>query len=207
MSHDAPVIHIVDDDPSVGLSIARLMESVGYRASSFVSGQEYLDSDDCGLAACVILDMRMPQVSGLQLQKELLHLYPETSVIFLTGYGTMPMIVNAIRAGAVDCLEKPFSESQLLESVNQAIVKYKLNRDKINEQAELNSRLKTLTPRECEVFALVVQGMPNKKIGSELFISEKTVKIHRSRVMEKMCADSLPALVRMADILNLSKGL
>ncbi|MCD6582320.1 MAG: response regulator transcription factor [Desulfuromusa sp.] len=201
MSHDVPVIHIVDDDPSVGLSIARLLESVGYRATAFPSGQEYLTSDDCGLASCVILDMRMPQMSGLQLQEELLRRYPEIAIVFLTGFGTIPMTVNAIRAGAVDCLEKPFSEPQLLESVNLAIAKYKLSCNKLHEQVELRNRLKSLTSREREVFALVVQGMTNKKIGIELFISEKTVKIHRGRVMEKMYADSLPALVRMADIL------
>lgn len=204
MSHIPFIIHIVDDDPSVGLAIARLLESFGYSASSFTSGQAYLSSDVCGQAACVILDMRMPQMSGLQLQEELLRRYPGTAVVFLTGYGTIPMTVNAIRAGAVDCLEKPFSEPQLLESVNLAIAKYTLSCGKRHEQSELNNRFKSLTSREREVFALVVQGKTNKKIGVELFISEKTVKIHRSRVIEKMCADSLPALVRMADILALS---
>lgn len=204
MSHDAPVIHIVDDDPSVGLSIERLLESVGYRAIYFPSGQAYLTSKDCGLASCVILDMRMPQMSGLQLQEELLRRYPEITVIFLTGFGTIPMTVNAIRSGAVDCLEKPFAEHQLLESVNRAIAKYKLNCDKRHEQVALKNRFDSLTSREREVFSLVVQGKTNKKIGVELFISEKTVKIHRGRVMEKMCADSLPALVRMADLLALS---
>jgi len=202
MSKNSPVIHIVDDDVSVGLSIARLLESVGYLATSFPSGQAYLTSDVCGLASCVILDMRMPQMSGLQLQEELLRRNPEIAVVFLTGFGTIPMTVNAIRAGAIDCLEKPFSEHQLLESVNLAIAKYTLSCNKLREQVELKNRLKSLTSREREVFALVVQGKPNKQIGVELFISEKTVKIHRGRVMEKMCADSLLALVRMADLLT-----
>lgn len=201
MSSNAPVIHIVDDDSSVGLSIERLLESVGYRATFFPSGQAYLTSKDCGLASCVILDMRMPHMSGLQLQEELSRRYPEIAIVFLTGYGTIPMTVNAIRAGAIDCLEKPFSEHQLLESVSRAIARYTLCCNKLYEQVELKNRLKSLTSREREVFALVVQGKPNKQIGVELFISEKTVKIHRGRVMEKMCADSLPALVRMADLL------
>ena len=204
MTPDALAIHIVDDDSSVGLSIIRLLESVGYQARYFPSGRTYLASEECGLASCVILDMCMPEMSGLQLQQELLHRYPEISVVFLTGYATIPMTVNAIRAGAVDCLEKPFSEHRLLESVNIAIAKYKLNRDKIHEQFDVKDRLTSLTSRERDVFALVVQGKPNKKIGVELFISEKTVKIHRGRVMEKMCADSLPSLVRMADLLALT---
>lgn len=204
MTPDALAIHIVDDDSSVGLSIVRLLESLGYQALYFSSGLTYLASEKCGLASCVILDMCMPEMSGLQLQQELLHRYPEISVVFLTGYATIPMTVNAIRAGAVDCLEKPFSEHRLLESVNIAIAKYKLNRDKIHEQFDVKDRLTSLTSRERDVFALVVQGKPNKKIGVELFISEKTVKIHRGRVMEKMCADSLPSLVRMADLLALT---
>ncbi|WP_291464902.1 response regulator [Desulfobacula sp.] len=204
MSNDAPMIHIVDDDPSVGLSISRLLESVGYQTNTFSSGKAYLASGDCGKASCVVLDMRMPQMSGLQLQKELLHRYPEITVVFLTGYGTIPMAVNAIRAGAVDCLEKPFPEHQLIESINRAIAQYEFNCDKLREKIKLQNRLQSLTPREREVFALVVQGKPNKLIGAELFISEKTVKIHRARVIEKMCADSLPALVRMADLLSIS---
>jgi len=204
MTNDALAIHIIDDDSSVGLSIVRLLESLGYQALYFSSGLTYLASEKCGLASCVILDMCMPEMSGLQLQQELLHRYPEISVVFLTGYATIPMTVNAIRAGAVDCLEKPFSEHRLLESVNIAIAKYKLNRDKIHEQFDVKDRLTSLTSRERDVFALVVQGKPNKKIGVELFISEKTVKIHRGRVMEKMCADSLPSLVRMADLLALT---
>ncbi|MCD4721873.1 MAG: LuxR C-terminal-related transcriptional regulator [Desulfobacula sp.] len=114
------------------------------------------------------------------------------------------MAVNAIRAGAVDCLEKPFPEHQLIESINRAIAQYEFNCDKLREKIKLQNRLQSLTPREREVFALVVQGKPNKLIGAELFISEKTVKIHRARVIEKMCADSLPALVRMADLLSIS---
>ena len=201
MTNDALGIHIVDDDSSVGLSIARLLESVGYQARYFSSGPTYLAYEDCGLASCVILDMCMPEMSGLQLQQELLRRYPEISVVFLTGYGTIPMTVNAIRAGAVDCLEKPFAEHQLLESVNTGIANYNLNCDKIHKQFDLKDRFKSLTSREREVFALVVQGKQNRKIGVELFISDKTVKIHRRHVMEKMCADSLPSLVRMADLL------
>jgi FixJ family two-component response regulator len=204
MSKHKSVVHVVDDDPSVGMSIVRLLESVGYSAFAFTSAQEYLAKENCGRASCIILDMRMPQMSGLQLQESLFDRCPELPVVFLTGYGTIPMTVNAIRAGAVDCLEKPFSEQQLLESVNRAVAQYVLNCDKKHEQVELKKRFDSLTSREREVFALVVQGKTNKKIGEELFISEKTVKIHRGRVIEKMHAESLPALVRMADLLGIS---
>lgn len=203
MGKITPTVHIVDDDPSVGLSITRLLESVGYKAYSFSSAQAYLTSATCGEASCIILDMRMPQMSGLQLQEELLCRCPEVPVVFLTGYGTIPMTVNAIRAGAINCLEKPFSEQDLLESVNRAFAQHELNCDQHREKAKLMNCFKSLTSRECEVFTLVVQGKTNKKIGEELFISEKTVKIHRGRVMEKMSADSLPSLVRMADLLSL----
>lgn len=201
MNNDAPIIHIVDDDLSVGQSIARLMESVGFRATSFSSGNDFLSSKECGQASCIILDMRMPQMSGLQVQEELSRRYPEVSVLFLTGYGTIPMTVNAIRAGAIDCLEKPFSEHQLLECVDRAIAQYNFNCGKSRQHIELRICFQSLTSRERDVFALVVQGKPNKQIGTELFISEKTVKIHRGRVMVKMRATSLPALVRMADLL------
>jgi FixJ family two-component response regulator len=192
------IIHIVDDDPSVGLSIVRLLESVGYCVFYFSSGTEYLASENCCQASCIILDMRMPQMSGLQLQKELLKRNSAISIIFLTGYGSIPSTVKAIQSGAIDCIEKPFPENLLLESINRAVSIYTLNCEKVHNLTKLNTRYASLTPRERQVFDHVVQGKPNKSIAVELFISEKTIKIHRSRVMEKMKANSLPSLVKMA---------
>jgi two-component system, LuxR family, response regulator FixJ len=203
MSRDnRELIHIVDDDDSARKSLIRLLESVGYRAEAFSSAKEYLETEPGEVPACLIVDMRMPGMSGLELQQALNDTQPSLSIIFLTGFGTIPASVKAIQAGAVDFIEKPFDEQTLLESINRGITLYQSNRDRLRELRFNQACFEKLTLREREVFALVVTGILNKQIADRLDISEKTVKIHRARVFEKMQADSLPALVRMADLLG-----
>lgn len=196
------LIHIVDDDDSARRSLIRLLESVGYQAEAFSSAKEYLAAEPEEKPACLIVDMRMPGMSGLELQQALSEIRPGLSIIFLTGFGTIPASVRAIQAGAVDFIEKPFDEDTLLESINRGISLYESNSDKMRELSAIQERFEALTLREREVFALVVTGILNKQIADRLEISEKTVKIHRARVFEKMQAGSLPALVRMADLLG-----
>lgn len=196
------LIHIVDDDDSVRNSLIRLLESVGYRAEAFTSAKEYLTFDHQERPACLIVDVRMPGMSGLELQQALAETHPSLSIIFLTGFGTIPASVRAMQAGAVDFIEKPFDEQTLLESINRGVALHENNRGKHRELKLIQKHFSELTLREREVFALIVTGILNKQIADKLDISEKTVKIHRARVFEKMKAGSLPALVRMADLLG-----
>jgi len=197
------LIHIVDDDDAVRSSLERLMASVGYLTKSFSSAVDYLEQFS-EVPSCLILDLRMPQMSGVELQQQLLETCPGISIVFLTGFGSISTSVKAIQSGAVDFIEKPFDEHQLLESVNHGVSLYEKISKQHHELNELQQRMTRLTDREKEVFALVVSGLPNKLTADALDISEKTVKIHRARVMEKMQADSLPSLVRMADLLEIS---
>ncbi len=200
------LIHIVDDDDSVRNSLIRLLESVGYRAEGFASAKEYLETDCKETPACLIVDMRMPGMSGLELQQALFDTRPSLSIVFLTGFGTIPASVKAIQAGAVDFIEKPFDEQTLLESINRGVTLHENKLDKLRELQSVQKHFAELTLREGEVFALVVTGILNKQIADRLNISEKTVKIHRARVFGKMKADSLPTLVRMADLLGAQSG-
>lgn len=199
---DKVLIHIVDDDDSLRNSLIRLLESVGYRAEAFSSAKEYLEMEPKTVPACLIVDMRMPGMSGLELQRALNDSRSNLSIIFLTGFGTIPASVKAIQAGAVDFIEKPFDEQTLLESINRGIRLYENNCKRYQELRFIEKCYEDLTLRERDVFALIVTGISNKQIADRLDISEKTVKIHRSRVIEKMKAGSLPALVRMADLLG-----
>jgi len=201
---DEPVVFIVDDDASVRRSIQDLLSSVGLRSEAFGSPQEFLDSKSAGRPGCLVLDVRLPGMSGLDCQRQLAEAGVTIPIIFVTGHGDVPMTVRAMKSGAVEFLTKPFRSQELLDAVQQALECDRLTREKLRETAELRNRFETLTPREREVMELVVSGLLNKQIAAELGIGEHTVKIHRGHLMEKMKADSLPALIRMACTLNSS---
>ena len=203
MNDDSTIIFIVDDDPSICSSLTRLISSIGFQAKSFTSAQEFLQHERPQGPCCLVLDIRLPGLGGLDLQDYLNSLPYNIPIIFITGYGSVPMSVRAIKHGAVDFLEKPFEDQALLDAVQNAIEKDKQARHKEAEGVEIQKRIETLTPREREVFALVVTGMMNKQIAAELGTSEKTVKVHRARVMNKMQVASLAELVRMAGKVNL----
>jgi len=193
-----PIVYILDDDPSVRSSLERLVRSVGLEVQSFASAAEFLDYRGTDRPSCVVLDVRMPGLSGLDLQEYLSAAGRTAPIIFITGHGTVPMSVRAMRAGAVNFLQKPFEDQEILDSIHQAIDReLEARREKARRQ-EIEGQLKVLTPREREVFGLVVAGLPNKRIASQLGTSEKTIKVHRARVMEKMQAGSLAGLVQMA---------
>jgi len=198
-------ILIVDDDSSMRRALERLVRSMGYRARSFATAQDFLCADlQPGAMGCLVLDVKMPGMSGMDLQEELRRRDLPIPIVFITGHGTVPMSVQAMKHGAVDFLEKPFEEHELANAVIRAMEKGRQARAQKLEQEELRERYERLTPREQEVLALVVTGMLNKQIASELGTSEKTIKVHRGRVMEKMQAGSLADLVRMAGKLGIS---
>ena len=199
MSENEPIVFIVDDDDSVRKSLARLITSVGLKVETFSFANAFLKRDSYDGPACLVLDVRMPGLSGLDLQAELAKAECTLSIVFITGHGNIPMSVQAIKAGAVDFLEKPFDEQALLDAVHLGIQKDRAAKEKQAELREIQERVESLTPREREVFALVVTGMLNKQIAFEMGISEKTIKVHRARVMQKMQAESLADLVRLAE--------
>jgi FixJ family two-component response regulator len=194
-----PVVFVVDDDPSVRTSLTRLIESAGYAVEGFASARDFLQREWYAGPCCLVLDVRMPGLSGLDLQEALAGAGHRMSIVFVTGHGDISMSVRAMKSGAVDFLTKPFDETELLTAIERAVAK---DVHELGDEArvtEVQKRVKTLTPREVEVFALVVTGMLNKQIASQLGIVEKTVKVHRARVMEKMRAGSVAELVRLAD--------
>jgi len=199
MTESESIVFIVDDDESVRKALARLIKSVGLKVETFSSATEFLKSDPYIGPSCLVLDIRMPGLSGLDLQSALTKSERTLSIVFITGHGNIPMSVQAIKSGAVDFLEKPFEEQALLDAVHLAIEKDRQAKENLAELRVINERVKSLTLREREVFALVVTGMMNKEIASEMNISEKTIKVHRSRVMHKMQAESLADLVRLAE--------
>ncbi len=200
-----PTVYIVDDDPSVRRALQRLASSVGYEARIFGSAREFLDGYDSSFPGCLVLDVRMPGLSGLDLQNELALRGIMIPIVFVTGHGDVPMSVRAMKAGAVDFIPKPFNDQVLLDAIRQAMVRDREIRAEEAERAEILRRIERLTPREREVFALVVAGKLNKQIAQQLGTSEKTVKVHRSRVMEKMCAESLADLVLLAQAVGLCR--
>ena len=192
-----PTIFVVDDDAAVRDALKLLLRSVGHAVETFGSAQEFLDAYGEDRAGCLVLDIRMPGMSGLELQQKLNEQHSILPIIFITGHGDVPMAVEAMQAGAVDFIQKPFRDQDLIDRINQALDKDSSNRAALGERNDIRRRLETLTPREREVLDLVVHGKANKVIAGDLKLSQRTVEIHRARVMEKMQASSLAHLVRM----------
>ncbi len=197
-----PTVFIVDDDDSVRASLSRLLTASGFDVETYASAQEFLAEPDRARPGCLVLDLRMPKIDGLKLQEALSNGSSSQPIIFLTGHGSVSESVAAMKAGATDFLEKPADPSELLAAVKRAIDLDARQRKEAVELADLERRLLTLTPREREVFERVVVGRLNKQIAYELGVSEKTVKVHRGRVMEKMEAASLAELARIAERLG-----
>jgi FixJ family two-component response regulator len=204
MNAAAPIVFVIDDDASVRDAVKRLIASVGLRVETFGSTREFLAAKRPDVPACLVLDVRLPDVSGLEFQRDLAALDFQIPIIFITGHADIPMTVRAMKAGAVEFLTKPFRGQELLDAVQEAIAKDRAAWSERAQMAELRGRYDTLTPREKEVLKLVASGLLNKQVGAELGTSELTVKTHRGRVMEKMGADSLADLVRMSERLNSS---
>jgi FixJ family two-component response regulator len=197
------VVFVVDDDASLRESLKDLIGSVGLRVETFASAQEFLRSKRPDAPGCLVLDVRLKGLSGLDLQKRMAEAEIDIPIIFITGHGDIPMSVQAMKAGAVEFLTKPFRDQDLLDAIEQGLERDRRARDQRTKAEELQSRYRSLTPREREVMALVVAGLLNKQIAGELGTSEASVKVHRQHVMEKIGAGSLAELVRMADILRL----
>jgi len=201
-TQDVPTVFIVDDDRDVRESLQELLESVGLPSKSFGTAKEFLSNPRGDGPSCLILDVRLPGISGLDLQHELKRGNVSIPIIFLTAHADVPMSVKAMKSGAVEFLTKPFRQQDLLDAVQRSLTRDRIVREKQRATAEVRQRYNTLSVREREVMSLVVSGMLNKQIAGEIDASEATVKMHRSQVMKKMQANSLPELVRMADKLK-----
>ena len=198
-----PTVFIIDDDRGMRQAVQDLVESVGLRAESFATGQEFLNRQPTSDPSCLVLDVRLPQMSGLDFQRRLTEIGMQIPIIFITAHGDVPMSVRALKSGAVEFLTKPFRDQDLLDAIQQALQRDRAAREQQAEVDGLHARYQALTAREREVMRLVVSGMLNKQIASEIGVSEATVKIHRGNVMQEMQAGSLIELVRIADKLKL----
>ena len=203
-AHEQATVVVIDDDASVRKALDNLFRSVGLEVELFSSPQEFLQSDRPDRPGCIVLDVRFPGRSGLDMQREIAAANTPLPIIFITGYGDIPMSVRAMKAGAVEFLTKPFRDQDLLDAVGVALEKDRVRRANEVRVAELRSRFQTLTARERQVLSLVIAGRLNKQIAGELGVSEMTVKMHRRQVMRKMQAAGLAQLVRLADQLGLS---
>jgi FixJ family two-component response regulator len=205
MGEEESIVYVIDDDPLYRRSTERLVRSVGLSVLGFKSAREFLGSQRSNVPSCLLLDVRMPGISGLDLQQELAETGVKLPIIFITGYGDIPMSVQAIKAGAIEFLTKPFRDQVLLDAITQAIGRDRAARDQRARYADLRRRYESLSPREREVFRGVVSGMLNKQIAEEIDTTERTVKFHRAQIMRKMQVRSLAELVRMADTLGVAE--
>jgi FixJ family two-component response regulator len=205
MTEPPPTVIVIDDDPAVRESLSSLLRSVGLQVQLFGSVGEFLNSSYPDGPSCLVLDVRLPGLSGLDLQQELAAANNHRSTIFITGYGDIPMCVQAMKGGAIEFLTKPFRDQDLLDAIQLGLSRDRERIEHEKELAVLRARFEMLTPREREVMALIVTGRLNKQVAGDIGISEITVKIHRAQVMRKMGAASLPDLARMADKLNIPR--
>jgi FixJ family two-component response regulator len=207
MKEEKSFTYVIDDDPSVRKALERLLRSAGHEPTTFASALEFLDFTHPDAPGCLVLDIKMPGLDGLELQDRLAEKGISFPIIFITGHGTVPRSVKAFRSGALDFLQKPFEDRELLAAVSRGIEKDRRLRREQKEMKRLRAKWDSLTPREQEVFRLVATGMLNKQVAFDLGITEKTIKVHRGRVMEKMGAQSLADLVRMAEKLGIRSSI
>ena len=206
MSENPPIIFVVDDEPAVCASLKRLVNSVGLEAQTFNSAQDFLHLQRPDRPGCVIVDVRLPGLSGLDLQQELLNAKIDLPIIFITGHGDIPMSVRAMKAGAIEFLTKPFRDQDLIDAIQHGIERHKAARQERAKSKMFRALYDSLTPRQREVFPLVASGLLNKQIAAQLGTAEKTIKVHRGQVMHKMKAESLAHLIHIAETLGLSSA-